>query len=385
MIAKAKLPFLDSLRGLAILAVFLFHCASEVYGGDWIQWDGLLRDFKGIELPFILLPLTIGWAGVAVFFVISGFCIHLSWRKNSNGGIRAFYLRRFFRVYPPYFLALCLFTVMLMWESGFVVSTWVQFLTHTGLVHNFAGRWFFGINPSFWSIAVEWQLYLLYPLLLLLIRKFGWIKTLWLVGLIEVGMRFFACYHGVIRNHELPVSLSSGIPFYYWFSWTLGAMLAEIYLSEGKLPFLKFPTWVFPGLFIAASFFRPVHHFGFLFAALCTVQVLSKMLNGKATVGEPEDVRQNYSASWLNRNLTSIGVISYSIYLLHQPLLSLIAGAVTNWKFVDSLATRQAIGMVACLLAWWPIYYASKLSYRFIELKSVELGRKWMSISLVSK
>lgn len=385
MIAKDKLHFLDALRGVAILVVYMFHCATEVYGGDWIHWRGLWRDWEELRLPGTLFPLTYGWAGVAVFFVISGFCIHLSWRRNSVGGIKAFYARRFFRVYPPYFLALCLFTIMVLWRGAPLRETATQLATHAGLVHNAAGRWFFGINPSFWSIAVEWQLYLLYPILLWMVKHSGWRTTLGIVGLVEVGMRFLASYEGVVRNQDLPVSLSTGLPMYYWFSWTLGAVLAEIYLKGGKLPLLRIPAWFFPLLFVASSFFRPLNHFGFLFAALWTTQAMSRMLDKNASPESAGDIEKPDKPGWMDKYFKSTGVVSYSIYLIHQPILALIAETILSWSAMDSLAMRQILGLSACALAWFPIHALSRISYRYVELISVDMGRKWISSRFPAK
>ena len=56
---------------------------------------------------FTLDPIEI--VGVAIFFVVSGFCIHLSFRRGAPGDWRGFFIRRFFRIYPPYFLAVLIF------------------------------------------------------------------------------------------------------------------------------------------------------------------------------------------------------------------------------------------------------------------------------------
>ncbi len=100
------LPFLDLLRGVAILLVFLHHSLGAAYGYYWQPWKGMFPDFHDARAPWQLFPLTMGNCGVAIFFVVSGFCIHLShYRSNSSGIGRetwwSFAIKRFFRIYPP--------------------------------------------------------------------------------------------------------------------------------------------------------------------------------------------------------------------------------------------------------------------------------------------
>src|SRR4029079_6537576 len=99
----------------------------------------------------LVLPATLGSAGVAVFFAVSGFCIHLSFQRNPES--RDYIFRRFFRIYPPYLFALVLFAFIypptrLSFAS---LQDFTQLLSHLFLVHNFGSSTFNGINGAFWS------------------------------------------------------------------------------------------------------------------------------------------------------------------------------------------------------------------------------------------
>jgi peptidoglycan/LPS O-acetylase OafA/YrhL len=184
-----RIEFLDHLRGIAILSVFLFHTLGQAFGRDSLPAGKWFRTLD-TSLSFSLLsPLSLGGAGVALFFVISGFCIHLNFRKEGDWG--RFFRRRCFRIYPPY-LAVLLVLVFLFPMSRLSFASPAdtkQFVSHLFLFHNFDPAWFFGINPVFWSIAVEVQLYLLYPVLVALAARIGWLRLGICLAMLETALR----------------------------------------------------------------------------------------------------------------------------------------------------------------------------------------------------
>ena len=169
--AKSETEFLYHVRGIAILAVFLVHALGFACGRDELPWGPWFREISVSKSFLLLLPFSFGWSGVAIFFVVSGFCIHLSFKRKPDWSV--FFVRRFFRIYPPYVLAVILFALVVPWTRiGFSFSGAVQFLSHLALIHNSDNSTFFGLSPAFWSIAV--QLYLLYPILVALVSRLGW-------------------------------------------------------------------------------------------------------------------------------------------------------------------------------------------------------------------
>ena len=326
----------------------------------------------------LLFPAFFGWAGVAVFFAVSGFCIHLSHQRSRSKGYQVYFLRRFFRIYPPYFLALLIFECLLRFPSTWLgkdhdfahlIDSVGDLLTHLFLVHNFSKTYFFGtINGVFWSVAVEAQLYALYPLLLWLTLRLGWRRTLWLTALVEIGLRSFDALSVVSNSpHSLPQVLS-GSPLYFWFSWTIGAALADAWLKAGPLPFRQAWGWLWPVLFLASYFFKPSYPYAFTLAALSSTYLMSWCLS-----------RPNHAWTvngWLKvplEHLRWAGMVSYSAYLLHQPILNTVPRIISIIFHHHPIPTLVMYGF--CLLAWFPIFGLSYLFYRYVEQPSIAWGK----------
>src|SRR5262249_13845270 len=119
------------------------------------------------------------------------FCIHLSHQRSGNKGWLGFFNRRFFRIYPAYLLTLCVF--YFAWPRyalhGGDITLARDFGAHALAVHNLAQETYNSINASFWSIAVEIQLYAIYPLLFLLSVRLGWKRSLAFAGALEFAIR----------------------------------------------------------------------------------------------------------------------------------------------------------------------------------------------------
>ena len=156
---------LDGLRGLAFLMVFAFHYAMSSHGGGLLT-RGLLRATQG------------GWMGVDLFFVLSGFLITgiLLDTRDGPDYFRNFYARRSLRIFPLFYGVLLLLLLLtpvlhLHWRPG---HAW--YFLYLG---NFAGAYDFTLNDvqpavhltHLWSLAVEEQFYLIWPLVVLKVRS----------------------------------------------------------------------------------------------------------------------------------------------------------------------------------------------------------------------
>lgn len=171
---KTHLVFVEGLRALAALVVVFNHFYLELWAD------------RGVPPPrygFLSYLLIFGHLSVSVFIVISGFCLMLPVVRNKGmlkGGGRRFFARRFRRILPPYYfsLAFTLFFIFVVFRtpggSHFDSAMTVRpsdFISHLLLLQNAygAGR----ISYVYWSIATEFQIYFLFPLLLIGLRRFG--------------------------------------------------------------------------------------------------------------------------------------------------------------------------------------------------------------------
>jgi peptidoglycan/LPS O-acetylase OafA/YrhL len=374
--AKMKKPaehlaFLDQLRGAAILGVAVFHALDESFGFDELKWHGLLRDFDVSRLYLFLLPASWGFLGVAVFFVVSGFCIHLSHARSQEPAFGAFFIRRFFRIYPPYLACLVLFSFIYPWQKVDLSQGpgIAQFGSHLALFHNFDAHYFYGINPSFWSIAVEVQLYLLYPLLWCYAQRHGWARTLVITAIIEFTVRAAGAFHAFAFADTTLPRWATDSPLAFWFSWSVGAAVAEGYLRQ-HLPSVRPRTLcLLAGGTIAAYFLKPATYFVFPLAALFTAGLIVYILaRAQSRAGRPV-------SRWPLRVLSQLGVVSYSFYLLHQPLLGLVPRLL---KRLFPGTAHPLVCFLVCLAALGPIYLISKLFYRVVEKPSIAAGKRFI-------
>lgn len=185
--------------------------------GNLLQWP-----VKGV-----VFLSSLGYVGVFLFFVISGFCIHLQWAKSRVAGkpssIRfgPFWKRRIRRLYPPYLIALALFLAMAALSVGLDVTHFFVYdvVMHLLMLHNLDPRTCYSINGVFWTLAIEEQLYLAYFLLLYLRTRWGWIPTLVICGLARVAWFFFGHGLWLATGFGIPVPEAAAFPLAHLGLW----------------------------------------------------------------------------------------------------------------------------------------------------------------------
>lgn len=174
--SRLRLDFVDGVRGVAAFFVLVHHC-----------W--LYAVENGVEAPPMwfrsLTVFKFGTYGVAVFIVVSGYCLMLPTlrRKEAWGarGIKRFAGRRARRILPPYMVALGLSMILFAVDGRYRDSipfspgfTPGNVLSHLALVHNWSREWRWAFDPPLWTTALEFQIYFVFALVLLPVwRRFG--------------------------------------------------------------------------------------------------------------------------------------------------------------------------------------------------------------------
>ncbi len=308
----SRLAGVDGLRAAAALWVVLFH----------------IRVFSGARLPFQPLDFFVrsGSTGVSLFLVISGFCLYLPFAagKQSRFKTGSFFVRRARRLLPAYYCSLVLavgLNVLGGGNLGFgsmsVSDVAWQIATHLALIHTLFPSTFYALNGAYWSLGLEWQLYLALPLLIFGIRRFGLWATLAAAVLVNVVYRValaVAAAHGWVPAGNLQTLVLPNLLPGRWAEFVFGMVTAELYAGGTleRLPRFVRYAWVPMAVIAVAAVGLPLSHiaFGAVFALLLV-----------AVLGEHGLVSRIFA--W--RPLVTLGIMSYSLYLVHQPVVQALA------------------------------------------------------------
>ncbi|MCG7856166.1 acyltransferase [Flavihumibacter sediminis] len=364
--AERHLAKIDFLRGIAILMVFLFHAQLVLFPGS----NDLHYSDKGIlqgELRDLVLrfsPTAFGWTGVQLFLVISGYLIHRNYLLNGSiFNAALFFNKRFWRIYPPYLVILIVIITVLPFTIYGEISL-MDIISHVFLFHNFSETYIFGINPSFWSIALEAQLYLLYPVFLYVRHRWGINTALGLSLSIAV---FLKIMESILTNEEYynAYYLSPGA---LWYNWCAGALLAELHYNEKEL-FRGYAGKVGAIailLLFSSRLFSFHYYLMHLLAILAWVAIMEWYLSFKT-------IR---TGNKLFNLMAALGLCSYSFYLIHQPLLKILFSFYNQIVGIFVSPNTKASIFFKPVFAFWVIFLLSWIIFKYLETPSVEFGKK---------
>lgn len=356
-VTRPQFEFADGLRAIAALTVALLHATS---------FTGHLGDADKY-LPWIARFIEVGNYAVPVFITLSGYVLMLPVARTTDyslrGGFWKYLGRRAKRILPPYYAALALFLAMIYllpamrtghgtaWDNK-VPVTFEGVLSHIFLVHTWDRSWIYQIDGPAWSVATEWHIYFLLPLLLLPLCRFlkPWV------------MLAIALLLGPVITILFP---ETG-PGNYWMIGLFAiGMMAALETVQGDPKDSRWYGWAGAGIFALAAVWMVIdpptelmHQIttdtlAGLGIALGLISMGHAAREGRMTIG-----RRVFE--W--RPLVKIGLWSYSIYLIHSPIL----GALNIYLIRFDLSTR--INWLVLVFVGIPIALAiSYLFYLLVE------------------
>jgi peptidoglycan/LPS O-acetylase OafA/YrhL len=361
----SRLRSVDALRGAAAIGVVIYHAVDQ-------SSKALPNNLFKYPVRLIQFGSSYGYIGVFLFFVISGFCIHMQWARAHAAGrphevrFSAFWKRRIRRLYPPYIIALTLYLLFTALTVGIQPSRFFFYDVgmHVLMLHNLDPKTCYTISGVFWTLAIEEQLYLAYFLLLFLRTRWGWGATLALCLLARVGWMIFSHIVWLKSGIGIPVPEAAAS---HWFTWALGAIAVEAMFGMTRIPkwtrnlllasflivaaaaissLLPFISKETPWHDISWFLIHPLWGLGFFIVINRAVQAESGWAR-KLTLPALVSV------------FATLGVFSYSIYLTHELVI------MKSWQFTSySLSQLENVVLivlpVTILFAWVFFWFCEK-------------------------
>ncbi|MBV4366782.1 acyltransferase family protein [Erwinia phyllosphaerae] len=358
---------LEGLRGLASLWVLLGHIC-------------ILAD---CHIPLISSP----GIGVDLFILLSGYLMAKNYIERRDvepwdhaTTIKKFWLRRFFRIAPLYYILLIVAIAAGPWfgEMRDIISQFfpktateasrysdqslANIVNHVTFVYGFLPHYAFNTVLPDWSIGLEMQFYLLFPFIMLITARFGYGKSLLAIMVLCCIGRFV--FHNYYEAFSMPSLILIKLNIFI-----SGMLLAEAVRRKSLLFILLAQAGPAASFVIGLGMMKyqiPMDVLMILGMAL----VLWKYPEGgkmASLIWWPRKMLNNRFNAWL-------GDVSYSVYLLHLLIvIPATALLLQNWNLINyAPLVRFAI---VCLLVIPPVYLISTLLYNFVEKSGIRMGK----------
>jgi peptidoglycan/LPS O-acetylase OafA/YrhL len=349
-------PALDGIRGYGFLAVFLGHYLVPVI--DLHRGAPLMDALHGV--------LEIAWLAVPAFFVLSGYLIGgiLYETRGREGYFRVFYVRRILRIFPIYYITL-LAVALIDHAQGvnLKLQFWANFLYIQNLLQGYVGLGYaapFSRVVHFWSLAVEEQFYLTWPVVVWLAKdRKTLLKIVGILMAASCGLRLISpwihlstsrCYVATpTRADSILMGVGLALMAGHWIVERIRPYALYIALCGVIIFLISSATHsAAPSVYLRVAFETPL-------ANITALATLIAVLDAKSTFAKLCSARW---ACWLGR-------MSYALYVLHYPYQHWFLFTVRPWLHVY-MSEFWATGLTA-ILAFALTIALAMFSFRFIE------------------
>ncbi len=349
-----RLAWLPAMRGLAILMIVFYHITIAIYGTPWFahprsDWPELMARITQLRpIPqentaaFLLANLFryvgwLGYQGTGVFLVISGFGLTWALVSRSPAALldrRAFYLRRFLRLFPLYWAGHLFFLVFNNLAGWRPFSPLDPRFTLSLLGLRFLPEVFHFISPAWWFIVLIMQLYAVFPLLWEALKRWGAVRF----GLGALALTVLSRAIGFFLLPVDPEMWSRGLLFTSRLGeFALGMILAWWAAGDParvhgwlRSPRSGLALLLLYGCGLGLSFTRP--------GAVIAPLLITPAASGFLAVFARDLLPRWPPAAWV---LSRVGTFSYGVMVFHQPLLWALI--VRLWPFQMPLSIRLSL------------------------------------------
>lgn len=343
---RRHIPILDGVRAISILLVVTYH---PVYTRVW--------------------PIFHGGTGVSIFFVLSGFLITLlalrEEAKYANFSLRAFYIRRFFRIYPLFLLAFLFYVVLIYGlhmqperEALFTANIpyYLLFLPEHAI--------YFGNSPlpvpfdGTWSLGIEEKFYFVWPVLGFVVLRFRNEARLLCLTLVAVAATVAGWVGGSWGNALAPYGLLA-----------MGCILAivlsrprtyQVAARLGETKILLPAVILLAAVQLSTPAILPQHPLYVLYGLIVSV-VMAGLVTSRA----------RWLGGLSSRPMVLLGKLSYGLYLFHNFGLNLAEAVIPQHSFWQSLLSTT-VGFGAATFGVWVLH-------RLVEQPCNRLGHRLAS------
>jgi peptidoglycan/LPS O-acetylase OafA/YrhL len=369
--AGTHLPVLDGVRGVAIILVLLLH--FTLYGE--------LTPTLSVEWVYYKI-MTAGWIGVDLFFVLSGFLI-TGILYDSKGGehyFRNFYIRRVLRIFPLYYGSLVLFFLILpnVFPSDQGLRALRQdaawYWTYLSNVLVARDGWSaFGPMEHFWSLAVEEQFYLMWPLAVFLLSRRGLMAACLacFIGslLTRVGLE--------LRGHEIAAHVLTPARMD---ALAVGALLALV--ARGPNGLRDLARWARPALAVTSACLLGVFAWrrGLpsedVVVSTIGYSLLAVLFGATLVLGLTSSPQASISKVLTAPALMLFGRYSYALYVFHHPVLTMLKRRTTWLDTMPPLLGSRLLAQVLFTVVGITIVLGiASLSWHLYEKQFLKLKR----------
>ena len=349
-----KFDYIDAIRGFAILGVVLVHSSQWVEPASDILAEFALKGARGVQLFFIASALTL--------------FLSLDARKEAHGRpILSFFIRRFFRIAPAFYLAIIVYTLY----SGLAPRFWAPnglewwYIPLTALfIHGWHPETITSVVPGGWSIAVEMTFYLFVPFLFLKLKSIKSTLIALILSLIAAKIIYMLTIHFLSPYYpESHQYIVDKFAFFWFFSqfpiFLLGILVFHI--------IKKYPESdsTIAVLFLTLALIL-------ILGLLETILIPKHYLYGLAFMLFSLSLHYAPHGFLVNNVTILIGRLSFSIYLVHFMVINILRSL-----FPEGFVLGGDSGfLLAYILVTVLSTGISFLTYTFVEVPGINLGKR---------